>query len=233
MTLFLEEANTQATTVLDWSEEPSEPGGAGDAGRPHFPPRPLTAMVVGLLAVVGAGSALVGAAGWADVHPFPFIAAGVAVLIAGLVARTYRGGGRAMLPLGSLMLCAVAVTAIASPHLDDGTGDRVYRPASFDDLAEEYSFGIGDATFDLREVAFPAGVHVVEVDMGIGHAVVWVPADVDVEIVGDLEIGKIDVLDDTADGFGNRLVALDTAGNEARLVLDVEMDIGYLEVRRG
>ncbi|GJM37994.1 MAG: hypothetical protein DHS20C19_13610 [Acidimicrobiales bacterium] len=131
------------------------------------------------------------------------------------------------------LILVVAIVAVALPHLGDGTGDHTDHPRGFDDLESEYSFGIGSLTVDLRDVDFPAGVHTVAVDLGIGSAEIWLPTDVDYQIRGDLDIGNVDVLGNTSDGFGNTVNAARDVGSDATVVLDVEAQIGHAQVRRG
>jgi len=145
-----------------------------------------------------------------------------------------RWGRTVALGLGAfVLLLTVAVTAVAIPHVDDGVGDHIDHPQGFDELESNYSFGIGSLTVDLRDVDFPAGVHAISVDMGIGNAEVWIPADVNYEIVGDLEVGKVDVPGDTADGFGNTVTASGDVDSDVTVVLDLETEIGHARVRRG
>jgi hypothetical protein len=149
-------------------------------------------------------------------------------------AEPRRWGRTVGLVLGALtLLVAVAATAVAIPHLGDGTGDHTVRPQGFDELESEYSFGIGSLTVDLRDVDFPAGVHAISVDHGIGNTEVWLPSDVNYEIVGDLEIGKVDVPGETDNGFANTVTAEGDIGSDATVVLDLETEIGHARVRRG
>ncbi|MGI9642926.1 MAG: LiaF domain-containing protein [Acidimicrobiia bacterium] len=189
--------------------------------------------MLGSLGLLGGVVALIGWAGWADLHPAPVIVVGLLVLVGGFVARTFVDEGLALIPLSILMMLGVAVSAVAAPHLDDGTGDRAYHPQNFEDVQEEYVFGVGNSSVDLRDVDFPPGVHAISVDMGIGHTKVLLPEDVNYEVVGDLEIGKVDVFGETGDGFGNRVEANDDLGSDTTIVLDLDMEIGHAEIRRG
>jgi hypothetical protein len=199
--------------------------------RTSRPNLPITPVVAGIVAALGGTAVLIGAAGWADVHPALFIGAALAAVVGGFVARTVRGGGRGLIPVSLLMLTAVTVVAVASPYLDEGTGDKDAHPTTFTDVQAEYSYGIGSMVVDLRDVDFPAGIHHIDVDHGIGSAQVWLPADVSYEITGDTDIGDIDVLGETEDGFNNEVVATsDTTANttaNTTVVIDFNVDIGY------
>jgi hypothetical protein len=131
------------------------------------------------------------------------------------------------------LVLAAAVTAVAAPHLDDGTGDRTYHPTTWVEADHEYSFGIGSLDVDLRDVDFPPGVHHVSVDLGIGSARVWLPADVNYDVTGDLDVGEIDLFGETHDGFGNELDAKTATDDATTVIVDLEVDIGYGQVRQG
>ncbi|MGI9621523.1 MAG: LiaF domain-containing protein [Acidimicrobiales bacterium] len=222
MTLILQESDTS-------TESPAAAPTDSPEAQPGFPVTPVT---LGAMALIGGSAALVGAAGWADIHPAVFIAAGLAVFIGGLVARHMIGGGRGLILFGSLMLVALSVIAIAGPHLDDGTGDRNFHPRAFEEVQAEYRFGIGDSTIDLRDVDFPPGIHSIAVETGIGHTLVLLPSNVNYEIAGDGEIGKVDVFGATEDGFGNHLEITESTASNATVVLDLDMEIGHAEIRR-
>jgi hypothetical protein len=179
------------------------------------------------MATLGGATALIGAAGWADLHPAPFIGGALAVMVGGFVARSLRGGGRGLIPVSMLMLAAVTVAAVASPYLDEGTGDKNVHPTEFSDVESEYSYGIGSMVVDLRDVDFPAGVHTIDIDHGIGSAQVWLPAAVNYDVAGDTDIGNIDVFGDTEDGFNNAVDARSDTTSAATVVIDFNVDIGY------
>ncbi|MFW2336575.1 LiaF domain-containing protein, partial [Ilumatobacter sp.] len=132
-----------------------------------------------------------------------------------------------LIPVSMLMLIVVALAATASPYLDEGTGDKNVHPTAFSEVEGEYSSGIGTMVVDLRDVDFPAGVHTIDVDHGIGSAQVWLPADVNYEVAGDTDIGDIDVFGDTEDGFDNEVEARSDNTSAATVVIDLNVDIGY------
>jgi len=193
----------------------------------------VTPTVLGALGLLGSTAYLVDAFGWAEVNPLPISIIGLAIVSGGLVARKYFAGGRGLIPVGVLTLLVVAVSAIVGPYVHDGTGDRVYNPQAFDELESEYVFGLGNFTVDLRDVEFPPGETSISVEFGVGHARVWVPADINVEIVGDLDMGKIDLLGQTKSGFGNDLTIESGASSAATVVLDIQARTGHVEVRHG
>lgn len=148
--------------------------------------------------------------------------------------RSPRWGRNILLGFGGLgLVVTAAALAITVPHLGDGTGDRTYHPATFAEVDDEYQFGIGSLTVDLRDVDFPPGTHVVTVDHGIGPAQVLLPADVDYDVTGDITAGDLDVLGETEGGFNNELNAQSATNATTTVIVDLEVDIGYGRVRQG
>ena len=133
----------------------------------------------------------------------------------------------------ALALVAIFVFAIAAPHLDEGIGDRTYNPTTFEAVEAHYEFGIGSLTVDLRDVDFPAGTHHITVDHGIGSARVYLPADVNYDVTGDLSAGEIDVLGETEDGFDNEVSARIDDSSAATVIVDLEVTVGHGRVRQG
>jgi hypothetical protein len=211
------------------AHEHSAPKRHKSAQRTSRPNLPITPIIAGFLGALGGTAVLIGAAGWADLHPALFIGPALAAVVGGFVARTVRGSGsgRGLVPVSLLMLTAVAVVAVASPYLDEGTGDKDAHPTTFSDVEAEYSYGIGSMVVDLRDVDFPAGVHHIDVDHGVGSAQVWLPADVNYEVTGDTDIGDVDVFGETEEGFNNQIVATTDTTSDVTVVIDLNVDIGY------
>ncbi len=192
----------------------------------------ITPAVASALAVATIGAVVVGAAGWADINPFPIIAAGVLVLVAGLFARVRFSGGRHTPLVGALLLPVLALGATAAPYLDDGVGDRSHHPTSFDDVEAEYQLGIGNLHIDFRDIEFPPGEHVISIEHGIGAARVQLPADVSYSATGDVSIGKLDLLGQSDDGFNTTFDAEAKDVGSATIVLEFDTSIGYGSVER-
>ena len=238
MTLTFHDQKTNDTTK---APAPHPPVGSTDETAPEHPDvspstsgpntsrpdLPITPVVAGLMATLGGVTAVIGSAGWADLHPAPIIGGALAIMVGGFVVRSQRGGGRGLVPVSMLMLIVVTVVAVASPYLDEGTGDENVHPTAFSEVESEYTYGIGSMVVDLRDVAFPAGVHTIDIDHGIGSAQVWLPAAVNYEVAGDTDIGNIDVFGDTEDGFDNEVDARSDNTSSATVVIDFNVDIGY------
>lgn len=184
--------------------------------------------VLGLLFVLAVASFWGAAAGGDTIIAAVVIAAGVA-LVASAFARPARW---VVLPALALAIPALFVAA-AGIDLDGGIGEKRYRPLAAADVRDHYELGVGSLTVDLRDVDLPAGERRLELDVGMGEAVVLVPDDVCVSTTAELGMGGVEVFD--RDGGGIDVDWEDLAAAPAgtpRLVVDADVGLGAVEVGR-
>jgi predicted membrane protein len=103
--------------------------------------------------------------------------------------------------------------------------------ASVADLKTE-RLAIGDLTVDLGDLDLAGGTHELEASVGIGQLTVVVPDDVTVVLHGDVGLGAIDGLERRDDGWTPTLDQTSEGTGGGRLVLDLEVGIGHVEVQR-
>ena len=155
------------------------------------------------------------------------IGAGVALLL-GAFVRPVRW---LVLPAVSLGLGAGFVAA-AGVDLDGGVGEREYRPTSAADIRDRYELGAGRLVVDLRDARLPAGDVPLDLDLGMGEAVVLVPDGVCVASHARVGMGEVRVFDRDSSGvdvdWEDRRAA---PAGVTRIVLDA--DVGFGELRVG
>ena len=156
------------------------------------------------------------------------IVAGVAILV-GAFVKPVRW---LILPALAIALPAAFVSA-AGISLDGGYGERTYRPTSAAAIADRYELGAGKLVVDLRGADLPAGDQRLDLEVGMGEAVVIVDPDVCVSADADIGAGQADVLDRGSGGLDVALVE-DTVARPgaARLVVDADIGLGHLDIRK-
>jgi phage shock protein PspC (stress-responsive transcriptional regulator) len=188
----------------------------------------LCAILAGT-AVAAAGAAVATAAGGGSA-----IAAVVIVLGLLMVGLSFKDSRARWLAVPALVLAIPSgVVAAAGVDVDHGIGDRAYRPATVADV-KDYELGVGELEVDLRTMDWSSELPVrVKVDVGIGHALVLVPAGVCVEADTRAGLGWIDVLGDGNGGADiddvRGTISRTTTGK--RLLLDAHVGMGAVEVR--
>jgi phage shock protein PspC (stress-responsive transcriptional regulator) len=188
----------------------------------------LCAILAGAL-VAAAGAAVATAAGGGVAVAAVVIALGVA-----MIALSFRDHRARWLAIPALVLAVPSgVVTAAGVDVDHGVGHRSYTPAAIADVKPAYELGAGELVVDLREMRWPREATVnLKVEVGTGHALVLVPADVCVQADSHAGLGYVGILGaenggaDVDDERGT--VARTTA---RRLVLDADMGIGAVEVR--
>jgi phage shock protein PspC (stress-responsive transcriptional regulator) len=137
-----------------------------------------------------------------------------------------------VLVASAAVLVALAATAVAiafavfDVSLNDGVGDRNYRPATVADVRDRYEVGIGTLDIDLSNL--PANRRVdVAAKVGIGDLRVIVPHDATVAVDASARAGSVDVLGHEENGSHARVVV-----GEGRYALDLHVGAGEIDVER-
>src|SRR5689334_913750 len=167
--------------LLLWRASGGSVPAGGDPGR--LIARGVIALLIGIAAVGAfAGVFILAALGGGTTLAILAILAGVALVVAGLA-----GGARWLIAPALVLVLPLAIVSAADVRVDGGVGQRHYRPASVEELRSDYQLGAGELIVDARDVDLPAGTTDMNVDVGIGHAVIRVPQDACVS--SDVKIG--------------------------------------------
>lgn len=237
---------TGPTTFSGYDEPPPSDGPPPpDRPSPPKPPRSerrkrrgpalVTRAALSAVALVFAGAIALDQLNWVEgdasfVVGLSLLIVGAASLIAAFVGR-----GRGLTALGILLSLTFVVALVVEPVIEDGVGERDYVITTIEELQPSYKLGIGELHLDLRDMAIPAGTTVmVEIELGIGEAVVIVPPDASLELEGDVGIGQLDLLGETEDGIRNEAIVLrDHDGGSGTLIVDIAVGIGHGQVEHG
>lgn len=185
------------------------------------------------------------------------VVASVLVVIGlGLVVGTWAGRSRGLIAWGILAALALVAVATFDVPLRGGTGERRWSPATVAAAeAAPYRLTAGEGRLDLSDIGPPAGSTAdVEASVTVGRLVVDVPAEATIEVNGHVGMGHLALQTDPdrpVDRGGLNVTAnyTDTADTSrpptdsgtrdspteaaaGRIVLDLEVGLGELEVRR-
>jgi phage shock protein PspC (stress-responsive transcriptional regulator) len=147
------------------------------------------------------------------------------------IRRVVKGLAIAFATIVALLLVAAAVfAAVFHVHLGSGIGDRRYVAADLQDVRRTYKLGIGDMTVDLSNVRFRRGETTISTRVDVGTLRVTVPDNVALRVRGDAQLGRVELLGQTASG---RNVDRRVSHPGARvLVLNARVGAGNVEVTR-
>jgi Cell wall-active antibiotics response 4TMS YvqF len=134
----------------------------------------------------------------------------------------------------TVTLFAVTVAAIAiafawfDVSLSDGTGTRIYQPATASQLRPAYTLGVGELRLDLSHLPPVTQATTIHANLGVGHIRVIVPQGMHVAVNAHAKLGELNVLDQHQDGHDTSL----STGHGSLLVIDARVGAGKVDVER-
>lgn len=165
---------------------------------------------------------------WRALLPASLIVVGV-VLVLG--ARSGRHGG--IIALGVILTVTVALASAIDILVDipitGGVGDQTERVSGPPEA--EYRWALGSMTVDLRGADVSELGTAVEASVVIGELIVIVPDGVALDVEARSGMGEVDVLGEESAGIGADVDHVGE-GRGGRLLLDLDVAIGRVEVRR-
>jgi hypothetical protein len=235
---LLPDEPTQPVPLAPVAPAAPEPGSAPPPGGPR-----LGHVVLGaILVLIGVGWLLealdVAEVPWRFLLPAALIIVGVALVLG---ARTGSHGGLVAVGvvLTVLVAAAGAIEALVDIPFAGGIGDKNHRPTAA--VADEYRWGVGKLTVDLRDADALAGEEI-GASVVLGELIVLVPPDVPLVITAHTGVGDVIVFGEESGGFDADLQCVGTAGEvvcgdgavpaEPYLRLDLEVAVGKVEVTR-
>lgn len=244
-------ADARTTQVIDpvgWGSPPAGPPPTAQRdGRDWTPPPVPTSRSVLTRVTLGVAVLTVGVL-WllevADVvvlGPGVIFSAAMLVVGLGLLLGSVLGRGRGLIAAGLLLLPVVLLLQVVRPFPVDAfssggmtVGTTTETPADEGAVLDSYQVGAGELRLDLSDIEFTED-HDIAVQVGMGEIVVLLPEDVDVELVGRVGAGEMDLLDQHDEGVGlSRTVVDEVAGSTAELTIEVNVGFGTAEIdRRG
>jgi phage shock protein PspC (stress-responsive transcriptional regulator) len=200
------------------------------APRPPKPPKPRSALIgvtLSLLAILAGVVALAG------VDLVAGLALGLLLVAAALVVGAWRGRARGLIPIAVLLGAALLVASLLDVPFEGGAGERLFAPASVADVRTPYRLVAGDLRLDLHRLDLTGRSLPVVASMATGTIVVTVPQGTAVEVHAQVGAGDMFVFGRDWSGVGIDERVVDGGREGAgRLVLDLHVGFGQLEVRR-
>jgi hypothetical protein len=201
----------------------------GRPGSGEVKPRAALARIGIVLLILFGSAVLLAASGWTAAAGGG-VAVAILIIAIGvlLAAAAFRGGARWLIVPALAIAGGLGIVAAADIDLDGGYGKRVYAPSSLAEVRSGYDLGAGKLEIDLRRVDFAGGERQLDVEVGLGEAVLVVPRDVCVAADADVGAGYLRVLGWDTGGLNVGWRDGDVAS--ARLVVDAHVGLGALQV---
>jgi len=213
--------------------EPSQPA--------PEPPEPRRRSKAGLF-TVGAALVTVGilavlapyVGGW--LVPHHFIGILLAVIGLGMVGGAFVRGGRGLIGLAvPLSVIGIGLTVI-TPDGWHGAGEINEHPLTVAEVQSHYRLSVGSIKIDMSALPDAGEVDTkIKLD-GAGEAKVTVPAYADVELTCHADLGDVSCLGQHKSGNDSEVDVSengDAGPDGLKIVLDIEVGAGQVEVLRG
>jgi hypothetical protein len=231
-----------------WGRPPAGPpptGQDGGDGRDWTPPpvpaskNVLTRVTLGVAVLTVGVLWLLEVADVAVFGPGVIFSAAMLVVGLGLLLGSVIGRGRGLIGVGLLLLPVVLLLQVVQPFPLEAFGSGGMAVGSTNEsptdqgaVRDSYQVGAGELRVDLSGVEFTED-HDVTVQVGMGEIVLLLPDDVDIEVVGRVGAGELDLLGQHDEGVGlSRTVVDEVSGSAARLTIEVNVGFGTVDVDR-
>jgi Cell wall-active antibiotics response 4TMS YvqF len=199
------------------------------AKRKRFDPTLTWLTLAALVAVIGVLSLIDQTA--SDVSGPVYLATSLAVVAVGMLAGTWWGNGRWLIPIGAVLtMLLVAVSQLPVWKF----GEINEAPTSAADVLPSYEMGAGQILLDLTRVEDLSALdgRTIQLENGLGQTRVFVPEDLDVSVHAELNAGDVQVFDREANGADASTQYTDPDDLDPNVRIEIDGSLGQVEVIR-
>lgn len=165
-----------------------------------------------------------------DADPRHYLALAVVILGVGLLVGSVLGRARWLIILGAILVPTLLFSPAFEYDWTNDTFDQFVAPTSFIDIEPEYSVDVGNLVIDLTDLDWDGETVELRANVDAGNLEVRVPADVGLEGMASVDIGRVAGPGSESFGFGDPSVTFDRPGEAGLIVLDLTVDVGNIEV---
>lgn len=239
---------TDTAPAVTETKTPSggEPAGGGTPPTPTptppiLPPTPQVPREKSYLGRVTIGSMLlaVGILAILDnipgvpVYPEPrhYLALAVTILGLGLIVGGFAGRARWLILVGVVLVPTLIFSPVFEWDWTSDTFDRTVVVTAFDELEEAYSLDVGNLVIDLTDLPWDGEEIDLSATVDAGNIEIRVPPDVAVIGSGSVDIGRVAGPGQESAGLGSPGIDFNIPGTEGEVDLDLQVDVGNIDVR--
>ena len=203
---------------------------AGPVRKERTEPSPLGLYTVAAIFLTVGGAALLDRSGVIDMDASKYLATSLLVVGGGLMVGGFFGRGRALIPLGLLLVPLVVVSGVAHIPTDGYAGDRYFTIDGEMEPSSSYEMFAGTTTIDLTEATATDNPEL-DISMGFGEFSVIVPEGWRVELTGELQGGELNFFGAEQDGVSMDLSnRAGPASSSESISINVEAGFGEIRI---
>lgn len=167
-----------------------------------------------------------------EAHPRHYMGLAVTILGVGLLVGSIAGRARWLILVGAILV----PTLIFSPAFEYGWSDvnveRQIRPLTVAEIEPVSSIDFGTLVIDLRDIAWEGETVDLDASVDIGRIVIYLPDGVGISGGASVDIGRVAEPGRSTGGLGDPRLEWDEQGVLGTVLLDAEVNIGSIEIRR-
>lgn len=167
-----------------------------------------------------------------DAEPRHYMALAVTIVGVGLLVGSVAGRARWLILLGVIMVPTLMFSPVFELDWEAEAFESRVAPTTFAGLERSYELDLGSLEIDLRELPWNGEEIAIDADVDVGEIEIFVPDGVGVVGSANVDIGQASGLGRSRGGLGDLRLVWDEPGTEGTILLDAEVDIGQIAIRR-
>ena len=244
--------DTLVTTGTDPVTQPGTPPSGGEIGGgapptptptpPILPPsarEPVEHSILGRLTIgfmllgLGVMAVLDNMPGLAiEPEPRHYVALAVTILGLGLMVGGFLGRARWLIVAGVLVIPLI-LSAGFEYRWNSQDFQLSEAPSTFEELDEEYQLDLGNLQLDLTELPWDGREVELDVSVDAGNVEIRLPRGVGLVGSAEVSAGNVSAMGRESSGLGDPSLDFNSPGPLGTVNLEVQVDLGNIEITRG
>lgn len=167
-----------------------------------------------------------------DAQPRHYMALGVTILGLGLLVGSIAGRARWLILVGALLVPTLVFSPVFEYDWSSENFDRRVQPTTMADWESVQSIDFGTLVIDLRHLPWDGEALELDASVDIGDLQIYVPSGVGIIGTASVDIGRVAEPGRSSAGLRDPRIEWDEQGERGTLLLDAEVNIGNIDIRR-
>ena len=167
-----------------------------------------------------------------DTEPRHYMALAVTIVGVGLLVGSIAGRARWLILLGVIMVPTLMFSPVFELEWEADAFDSRVAPTTFAGLEQTYRLDLGSLRIDLRELPWDGEEVAIDASVDAGEIEILVPERVGVVGSASVAVGEVSGLGRSRGGLGDLRLEWNEPGELGTVLLDAEVSIGQIEIRR-
>ncbi len=158
------------------------------------------------------------------------MALAVTILGLGLLVGSVVGRARWLIIVGAFLVPTLLFSPAFEYDWESDNFDVFVTPTEFDEIAPSYTIDAGNLVIDLTELDWDGELVELDASVDVGNLEVRVPDGVALDGAASVDVGRVGGPNGESWGFGEPSITFDEPGDLGMVVLDLEVNVGNINV---